>query len=224
MGPAGTSTCPQCGNPKPAGAWEGICPTCVARLSFGLGESAAASTQCVQEANAAESSEANPAQDFQPASSSLRFGDYQLLEEIGRGGMGIVYRARQLSLNRIVAVKMIPFGSLATDESVRRFRAEAESAAALQHPNVIAIHEVGEQDGQHYFSMDYVKGCTLADLLSDGPLPSRRAASLLGTIARAVHYAHQRDILHRDLKPSNILIDECGEPRITDFGLARRLT
>src|SRR5262249_50737734 len=139
------------------------------------------------------------------------------------GGMGIVYRARQRSLKRIVALKMIPFGPLATRESVLRFRAEAEAAAHLQHPNIIAIHEVGQCDGQHFFSMDYVEGGTLADLLRDGPLPARRAAEYLRTIAQAVHYAHEQGILHRDLKPSNILIDRQDQPRITDFGLAKRL-
>jgi WD40 repeat protein/serine/threonine protein kinase len=154
---------------------------------------------------------------------STRFGEYQLLEEIGRGGMGIVYRARQLRLNRLVAVKMIPFGSLAGEQFIRRFRTEAEAVAQLQHPNIIGIHEVGEWNGQQFFSMDYIAGGTLDDLLRPGPLPPGRAAEYLQTIAKAIHYAHQRGILHRDLKPSNILIDEQGQPRISDFGLAKRV-
>jgi WD40 repeat protein len=154
---------------------------------------------------------------------STRFGDYELLEEIGRGGMGIVYRARQLRLNRLVALKMIPFGSMAGEESIQRFRTEAEAVGQLQHPNIIAIHEVGEINGQHFFSMDHVGGGTLEELLWPGPLPARRAAGYLQTIAKAIHYAHQRGILHRDLKPSNILLDEQDQPRITDFGLAKRV-
>jgi eukaryotic-like serine/threonine-protein kinase len=151
------------------------------------------------------------------------FGDYELLEEIAHGGMGIVYRARQLSLNRVVAVKMILAGPFATDEFIKRFQAEAQAAANLQHPNIVAIHEVGEHEGQHYFSMDYVEGQSLASLVRDGPLPAARAARYVQIIAEAIHYAHQRGILHRDLKPSNVLIDGTDQPRITDFGLAKRL-
>jgi serine/threonine-protein kinase len=131
------------------------------------------------------------------------FGDYELLEEIARGGMGVVYRARQVSLNRIVAVKMLLFGRFSSDEFVKRFQSEAAAAASLHHPNIVAIHEIGEHEGQHYFSMDYVEGKNLADLVRDGPLPSRRAAAYLKTLAEAVHYAHEHGVLHRDLKPSN---------------------
>jgi serine/threonine protein kinase len=151
------------------------------------------------------------------------FGDYELLEEIARGGMGIVYRARQVSLDRIVAVKMLLFGPLSSPEFVKRFRAEASVAASLQHPNIVAIHDVGVCQGQQYFAMDYVEGQSLAKLLANGPLPARRAASYLKPIAEAIHYAHERGILHRDLKPSNVLIDVNDQPRVTDFGLARRL-
>src|SRR5262245_25637782 len=152
------------------------------------------------------------------------FGDYELLEEVARGGMGIVYRARQISLNRSVALKMILSGPFASDASVGRFRAEAEAAATLQHPNIVAIHEVGEHEGLHYFTMDFVSGRNLADLVRDGPLLHKRAATYLKTIAEAIHHAHRQGILHRDLKPSNILIDEFDQPHITDFGLAKRLT
>src|SRR3989442_12074213 len=137
--------------------------------------------------------------------------------------MGIVYKARQVSLGRIVAVKMVLFGPLSSPEFVKRFRSEAAAAASLLHPNIVAIHEVGVHQGQQYFAMDYVEGHSLAKLLASGPLPARRAASCLKTIAEAIHYAHDRGILHRDLKPSNVLIDANDQPRVTDFGLARRL-
>jgi serine/threonine protein kinase len=152
-----------------------------------------------------------------------RFGDYELLREVARGGMGIVYRARQVSLNRVVALKMILAGRLAAEEDVVRFRTEAEAAGRLQHPNIVAVHEVSEVDGQHYFSMDFIEGVSLAEKLRSGPLPSRVAARYVRLIARAVHHAHRQGILHRDLKPSNILIDVDDEPHITDFGLAKRL-
>jgi outer membrane protein assembly factor BamB len=150
------------------------------------------------------------------------FGDYELLEEIARGGMGVVYRARQVTLNRIVAIKMILAGRLASPEDVRRFYTEAQAAASLQHPNIVAIHEVGEQGGCHFFSMDYVEGKSLADLAREQPLPPVRAASYVKLIADAIDYAHQRGTLHRDLKPSNVLIDAADQPHVTDFGLARR--
>jgi tetratricopeptide (TPR) repeat protein/predicted Ser/Thr protein kinase len=152
-----------------------------------------------------------------------RFGDYELLEEIARGGMGVVYRARQASLNRIVAVKMILTGQLASIADVQRFRAEAEAAARLQHPNVVAIHEIGQHEGQDYFSMDYVEGRNLAEIVGQKSLPPKQAANYLKDIAEAIHYAHQQGILHRDLKPSNILIDQSDEPRVTDFGLAKQI-
>lgn len=151
------------------------------------------------------------------------FGDYELLEEIAHGGMGVVFKARQRSLGRTVAVKMIRAGRLASADEVQRFRAEAEAAGQLQHPNIVAIHEVGECEGQHFFSMDYVEGRSLADLVRDGPFPPDRAARYVKTLAEAVHYAHQHGVLHRDLKPSNVLIDAHDQPRITDFGLAKRL-
>jgi tRNA A-37 threonylcarbamoyl transferase component Bud32 len=156
-----------------------------------------------------------------PLASIKYFGDYELVEEIARGGMGVVYKARQTSLNRIVAVKMILAGQLASEADIRRFYTEAEAAANLQHPNIVAIHEVGEHEGRQYFSMDYVQGQNLAALVREGPLPPARVAEIVKTLAQAIQYAHQRGILHRDLKPQNVLIDEHGRPRVTDFGLAK---
>jgi serine/threonine protein kinase len=151
------------------------------------------------------------------------FGDYELLEEVARGGMGVVFRARQLGLNRIVALKMILAGRLATEDDLHRFLMEAEAVARLQHPNIVAVHETGIVEGQHFFSMEFIAGSTLAKRVAEGPLPSRNAARYVRIIARAVHHAHRQGILHRDLKPSNILLDGDDEPHVTDFGLAKRL-
>ncbi|HVJ84077.1 MAG TPA: serine/threonine-protein kinase, partial [Caulifigura sp.] len=153
-----------------------------------------------------------------------RVGDYELGRELGRGGMGVVFEARQLSLNRHVAIKMILRGEFASAAELARFRAEAESAARLEHPNIVAIYEVGEHEGQPYFSMQHVAGTTLARRLAEGPLPPREAAEVMLPVCRAVAHAHKRGILHRDLKPSNILIDSAGRPLVTDFGLAKRLS
>jgi eukaryotic-like serine/threonine-protein kinase len=153
-----------------------------------------------------------------------RVGDYEILEEIGRGGMGVVFRARQISLDRIVALKMILRGELASASDLTRFRAEAESAARLHHPNVTAVYEIGDHDGQPFFSMQFVEGTTLARRIAEGPLPAREAARLLLPICRAIAEAHRNGLLHRDLKPSNILIDPTGHPFVSDFGLAKRVT
>lgn len=196
--------CSSCGRKLPRDSRAAICPAC---------ELAGALTVVP----GAECAEAVPG-------SAKRLGDYELLEELARGGMGIVYRARQVSLSRVVAVKMILSQEHASPQFVQRFRTEAEAAAKLQHSNIVAIHEVGEHEGRHFFSMEYVEGLNLQNLAQGKPLPARRAAAYVETIARAIHYAHQHGILHRDLKPSNVLIDSSNQPKITDFGLAKVLT
>jgi WD40 repeat protein len=153
-----------------------------------------------------------------------RFGEYDLLGEVAEGGMGVVHRARQRSLGRIVALKMVRTGQLASAEEIRRFREEASTVAGLQHPGIVAVHEVGELDGQHFFAMEWVEGRPFDRVLSDGPLPPEEAARLLAEVAGIVEYAHGRGVLHRDLKPSNILIDAAGRPRLLDFGLARSVS
>ena len=181
--------CPTCGSTIPAEAADGLCLKCLGRLGF-----------------------------FQESSdlaqgALLRLGDYELLEEIARGGMGVVYRARQLSLNRIVALKVVLHGPFSSPDFVRRFRNEAQAVAALRHPNIVAIHEIGEHAGNHYISLEFVEGKSFAELARAGPLPGARAARYLKIIAEAVEHAHQRGVLHRDLKPSNILLDIFDQPR-----------
>jgi TolB-like protein/Tfp pilus assembly protein PilF/predicted Ser/Thr protein kinase len=151
----------------------------------------------------------------------MDFGDYELLEQIGRGGQGVVFRARQKSLNRIVALKVVSLGQWASKAHVKRFRREAEAAAGLEHPGIVPIHEVGERDGSCYFSMKFIEGGQLDEVARRTPMSIRRAAELIVKVARTVHYAHEHSILHRDIKPGNILLDAKGEPHLTDFGLAR---
>jgi WD40 repeat protein len=215
--------CPQCGGPLPTDLVAAICPRCELSGALNLaGESAGCQGEDPTGVPADASSPS--LEKDSGVFSRRRFGDYELLEEIARGGMGVVYRARQVSLSRIVAVKMLLGGRLATKDFVQRFRTESAAAASLQHPNIVAIHEVGFAEGQHFFAMDYVPGRTLAQLVAEGPMRMRQAAKYLQAVAEAIHFAHERNVLHRDLKPSNVLIDSAtDQPRLTDFGLAKRL-
>ncbi|MCX5645900.1 MAG: serine/threonine-protein kinase, partial [Phycisphaerae bacterium] len=210
---AGKRVCGKCGAELTEVGPERLCPACL--LEGGLGEGSAVTGRPTEAVL--------PVSDSAPETAVTSFGDYELLEEIGRGGMGIVYKARQVSLDRTVAVKVLLSGRLAGPEFVQRFRTEAAAAASLQHPNIVAIHEVGFREGQHFFAMDYVEGRSLAQITRDGPLPARRAAGYVKTAAEAIQYAHERGILHRDLTPANVLIDENDQPKVTDFGLAKRL-
>ncbi|HEY2154057.1 MAG TPA: serine/threonine-protein kinase [Isosphaeraceae bacterium] len=156
-----------------------------------------------------------------PETPGQTIGDCTILEVLGRGGMGIVYRAEQRGLGRVVALKRLPPGTLDDDPGADRLRHEAAVVARLQHPHIVTLYDVGLHDGQPFLVMQLVEGTTLARLLADGPLPPRRAAEILAPVARAIAYAHERGVLHRDLKPSNILIDADGRPLVADFGLAK---
>jgi predicted Ser/Thr protein kinase/DNA-binding beta-propeller fold protein YncE len=186
-------TCPKCGSQRAGDALGDLCPACVGLVAF---------------------------EAFRLG--RMEFGDYQTLEEIARGGMGVVYKARQISLDRVVAVKMILSGSFAGAKEAQRFRAEAQIAARLRHPNIVAVYEIGINEGRQFFSMEYVEGQNLAQLAKGRPLAPAQAAQHVKIIAEAIHYAHQQGVLHRDLKPSNVLLDASGRLHITDFGLARQ--
>ena len=202
--------CPECGAEVGPNAPDGACLVCAFKGAL----------LPVSEARTDSEVLAEPSP---PMDARIHYsGDCQLLQEIARGGMGVVYRARQVSLDRIVALKMILAGRLASEADVQRFQHEAKSAASLAHANIVRIHEIGEHDGQHYYSMDFVQGQNLGQMVRQRPLPAQRAAQYLKTIAEAIHVAHQKGTIHRDLKPTNVLIDEFDQPRITDFGLAHR--
>src|SRR5213082_1260243 len=209
-----TTICSKCGA-KSLG--EGPCPACLLETGLGL------LVDQIDEAPNAGGARPPGARKMTARSIRMQtaFGDYELLEEIGRGGQGVVYRARQKSLNRTVALKVIGLGHWATEAHVKRFRREAEAAASLDHPSIVPVYEVGERDGSCYFSMKFVEGGQLDELVKREPMPIRRAVELIAKVARTVHYAHEHHILHRDIKPGNILLDQKGEPHLTDFGLAR---
>src|SRR5712692_2745470 len=196
--------CAECGATVFADAPQGFCSVCLFRTGL---------ASCDNENEEA----------FEPTIARMLkdFGDYELIEEIGRGGQGVVYRARQKSLNRIVALKMIGLAHWATEAHVKRFRMEAEAAAHLDDPCIVPIYEIGERDGACYFSMKLIEGGQLDKIIGSELMPVRKAAELTAKLARTLHYAHQHGVLHRDVKPGNILLDAKGEPHLTDFGLAR---
>jgi serine/threonine protein kinase len=229
MSPHPRKVCPECREPLPGNAPLGLCPRCVLRRSFEpLDEPAP---------------EPGPAPDARPASALSeagplrRVGGYELLQEIGRGGMGVVYKARQPALNRVVALKLIMPNRLASLADIQRFQREAETAARLDHPHILPIYEVGESDGQPFYVMKHVEGGSLAARMAEYALPAAgvferqlrterrrhqlKVASLVQKLSEAVAYAHQCGVLHRDLKPGNVLLDVQGEPYVADFGLAK---
>src|SRR5438132_2060915 len=218
--------CRKCGAEIFADAPEGLCTACLFETGLDLlaHPSVAPGDDCAPVENV-ESSDANAALRVKkaprPAKTLANFGDYELLEEIGRGGQGVVYRAHQKSLNRTVALKLIGLGHWTNQAHLKRFRLEAEAAASLEHPGIVPIHEVGEREGTCYFSMGFIEGDQLDAVVRREPMSVRRAAELIAKVARTVHYAHEHHILHRDIKPGNILLDQEGEPHLTDFGLAR---
>src|SRR5262245_10597822 len=217
-------TCRKCGAKIFSDAPEGLCTGCALESALGMFPDISPGADY----SSVDRPQTNDAQAEPHANTSPRFpkflgevGDYELLQEVGRGGQGVVFRSRQKSLNRIVALKVIGLGQWATPAHLKRFRLEAEAAASLDHPCIVPIYEIGERDGQCYFSMKFVEGGQLDEVVKQTPISIHQAVELVAKVARTVHYAHEHGILHRDIKPGNILLDKNGEPHLTDFGLAR---
>lgn len=210
--------CRKCGAEIFADAPEGLCTACLFETGLGLFTDSVAEPD-VPDRDGCASLDSYKA--TRPAKIFGNFGDYELLEEVGRGGQGVVFRARQKSLNRTVALKIIGLGQWAAETHLKRFRLEAKAAARLDHSGIVPIYEVGESDGSCYFSMKFIEGGQLDEVVKRQPMPIRKAVELIAKVARIVHHAHDHSILHRDIKPGNILLDKNGEPHLTDFGLAR---
>ena len=217
--------CRNCGAKIFSDAPQGLCTGCVLEAAIGVSADVVAGVGDPGRVADVRGDNANAAPKNKKSARAAELlgelGDYELLEEIGRGGQGVVFRARQKSLNRIVALKVIRLGQWASKVHLKRFRLEAEAAARLEHPGIVPIHEVGERDGSCYFSMKFIEGGQLDEVVRRTPMSIRQAAELIAKVARTVHYAHGHGILHRDIKPGNILLDAKGEPHLTDFGLAR---
>ena len=218
--------CRKCGAKIFSDAPEGLCARCVLKIALQMPpEGSVAGVADPGGMDKPSRGDATAAPDGKKATRAAELlgelGDYELLEEIGRGGQGVVFRARQKSLNRTVALKVISLGQWASKAHLKRFRLEAEAAARLEHPGIVPIHEVGERDGQCYFSMKFIEGGQLDEVTKREPMSIRQAVELIAKVTRTVHYAHEHGILHRDIKPGNILLDQKGEPHLTDFGLAR---
>ena len=200
--------CPACHRPVASHAPEGLCLVCL--LDTGLAD-ATSMPDTTDPSRPSDSGGPTP----------RYFGDFEIVREAGRGGMGIVFEARQFGTQRVVALKLLAAGATATRDAVQRFHAEAQAAARLEHPHIVPIHETGMHEGQYYLAMRFLPGGTLAAAASARPLGPRRAAQIVRTVSLAIQHAHQHGVLHRDLKPGNILLDDAGEPHVADFGLAR---